>query len=94
MKYTELPEPPKVGDMAPEISQATPDGDTIKLSDYRVKYVLPESRVSDCSRCRGSNKEIYPHPGKSRLVPVFSIEIQALTGYLLDAFVSPEIRIK
>ncbi|WP_082063689.1 TlpA disulfide reductase family protein [Draconibacterium sediminis] len=55
-KYIELPEPPKVGDLAPEIMQVTPTGDTIKLSDYRGKYVLIDFWSSSCGPCRADFK--------------------------------------
>ena len=55
-KYTELPEPPKVGDMAPEIIQKNPEGETIKLSDFRGKYVLLNFWDSYCGPCRGEHK--------------------------------------
>ncbi len=54
-KYTELPDPPKVGDMAPDIAQVTPGGDTVKLSDYRGKYVWLDFWSSDCGPCRGAH---------------------------------------
>ncbi|WP_430809724.1 MULTISPECIES: redoxin domain-containing protein [unclassified Carboxylicivirga] len=55
-EYINLPDPPKVGDIAPEIQQVTPKGDTISLSDYRGKYVLLDFWDSRCAPCRGSHK--------------------------------------
>lgn len=55
-KYFELPEAPKVGEMAPDIIQITPNGDTIKLSDFRGYYVLVDFWSSSCAPCRGEFK--------------------------------------
>ena len=55
-KYMELPEPPKIGDIAPEIIQITPSGDTVRLSDFRGKYVLLDFWSSSCGPCRGEFK--------------------------------------
>jgi len=57
-KYMELPEPPKIGDMAPEIIQVTPSGDTVRLSDLKGKYILLDFWSSSCGPCRGQFKSL------------------------------------
>lgn len=57
-KYMELPEPPRIGDMAPEIIQVTPSGDTVRLSDLKGKYVLLDFWSSSCGPCRGQFKSL------------------------------------
>lgn len=54
--YLKLPEPPKIGDLAPEIIQTTPSGDTIRLSDFKGRYVLLDFWSSSCAPCRGEFK--------------------------------------
>lgn len=49
---------PQPGEIAPDFTLATPQGDSISLSDYRGKYVLIDFWASWCRDCRKENPAV------------------------------------
>jgi peroxiredoxin len=55
-----------IGALAPEISLPNPEGDTIKLSSTRGKYILLDFWAAWCAPCRGENPNIVEAYNKYR----------------------------
>lgn len=76
-----------VGSIAPDFTQLDPDGHTVKLSDYKGKYVLVDFWASWCHPCREENPNLVKQYNlyKDKNFTILSVSIDEIDKDWLNA---------
>jgi peroxiredoxin len=76
-----------IGSIAPDFTQLDPDGHTVKLSDYKGKYVLVDFWASWCHPCRDENPNLVKQYNlyKAKNFTILSVSIDEIAKNWLNA---------
>lgn len=93
LKYLEIPRKLSFGKMAPDFSQADPNGNEIKLSQFKGSWVLLDFWASWCKPCRAENPELVENYNnfKAKGFKILSVSLDAEKGVWMKAMVADKM---